>query len=296
MNPGLAAQVSDQTHKAIEPVVVQDGAIPKQSPMASMQGAVPAADTIARSVRPKSRHGARNTVTLQTESSQQAKVADPVSQGVLQRQMGILSQGGVGQQGRFVVKESTGTPQSQNNVVGEIATSTGTTTIEAVRGGAPEAGSPVRQISEAFQSSAARNGQEIVIRLDPPELGRVSVRLRLEGNAVRGILEVENPRTLSQLQREAPNIMNRLTDAGIEMKRMELSLSENSSRDSMRDSMRDSSWFSQQYGENGAGHDGWNSPGYRRQTDETLPEGSDMAGGFQPALTTIGDDSINIWI
>ena len=189
------------------------------------------------------------------------------------------------------MKEPTGA--GRNTVSGDTApTGIDTTATEALRGGALASGSPVKQIAEAFRSSAARNGQEIVIRLNPPELGRVRVMLRVEGNEVRGVLEVENPRTLSQLQREAPNIMGRLTDAGIEMKRMELSLSENGARDSMRDA----AWFSQQYGENGPGHGGWDAPGQGRATDETLSGGPDSEGELQPALMTVGDDSINIWI
>ena len=288
---GLAAQVSDQNRRAIQPDVARGSEILKQSSLASMQGAVSAASKIGHSAKPNSRPAARGKVTLQTDSAQQAKVTAAGAQGVLQKQMGTLSPG-ADRQARFAVnvKELTGT--GQNSVVGESAP-IGTTATEAVRGGGDlAANSPVKQIAEAFRSSAARNGQEIVIRLNPPELGRVRVMLRLEGSEVRGVLEVENPRTLSQLQREAPNIMNRLTDAGIEMKRMELSLSENG----MRDSMRDSAWFSQQYGENGAGHGGWGTSGQGRATDEVLSGGVDREGELQPALMTVDSDSINIWI
>jgi flagellar hook-length control protein FliK len=54
-----------------------------------------------------------------------------------------------------------------------------------------------------------------VIRIDPLELGKVSVKLRFQGGEVRGVLEVENPKTLNQLQREAPNLIARLTEAGM---------------------------------------------------------------------------------
>ena len=290
VTPGLAAQVSDQTHKATQPDVPQASEILKQPPLALMPGAVSAADKIAHSAKPNSRPAARGKVALQTKSSQQANVPASAAQSILHKRLGALSQG-VDRQAQFVVKEPTRT--GQNSVVSSQTTPAETAASGAVRGaGDLAANPPVKQITEAFRSSASRNGQEIVVRLNPPELGRVRVTLRLEGGEVRGVLEVENPKTLSQLQREAPNIMARLTDAGIEMKRMDLSLSENGSRDSMRDP----AWFSQQYGENGSGQGGWGARGQGLATDEALSGPPDSEGELQPVLMATGDDSINIWI
>ncbi|MBT3199273.1 MAG: hypothetical protein HN350_05095, partial [Phycisphaerales bacterium] len=147
---------------------------------------------------------------------------------------------------------------------------------------------PVNQIAEAFESSAVRNGQEIVFRLDPPELGRVSVKLRIRAGEVRGVLEVDNPNTLRQLQNEAPGLLTRLTEAGVDMKRMDLSLSDDGSS---RESMRDGAWFAQQYDDNGSGSDRWISG-----ADDVSPVGAEDPGEYSPALATIGDDSINVWI
>ena len=285
---GLVAQLNDQTRGAIQPDVARGSEVLKQSSLASMQVTAPAADKTGRPARPIPGHVARNKVTLQTESSRQAKAAVPTAQRILHKRLGAVSPV-ANRSARFVVKELTGT--GQNRVAGEMAP-VETTATQAVRGGVVESGSPVRQIADAFRLSAARNGQKIVIHLNPPELGKVRVMLRIEGNEVRGILDVENPRTLSQLQREAPNIIGRLTDAGIDMKRMELSLTQ----DGGRDSMRDPAWFSQQYGENGSEYGGWEARRQGPATDETLSGGQDGEGELQPALMTTGDDSINIWI
>ncbi|MCP4377256.1 MAG: hypothetical protein GY794_13905 [bacterium] len=293
MQPELAAQVGEQSNKAVESDATGNTEVLQEASMAAMQTTVPAANMAGGSVKPNSRRDVRNTVAVRGQSSQQPKVSDPASQGLLKKQMSILSQGAAGQQARFVVKESAGNSQVQNTVVGDAASASAETlATQAVGNNTIETASPVKQISEAFRSSAAKNGQEIVIRLDPPHLGKVSVTLRLEGGQVRGVLEVESPRTLSQLQREAPNIITRLTDAGIDMKRMELSLSENGSRDSMRDP----SWFSQQYGENGPGNGSWESSARGRGADEFPADGSDFSGRPQLALSSVGDDSINIWI
>ena len=158
----------------------------------------------------------------------------------------------------------------------------------AARGGMSAPSSPVNQIAEAFQSSAARNGQKIVIRLNPPELGQVRVMLRAEGNEVRGVLEVDNPRTLSQLQREAPIIMNRLADAGIQMKRMDLSLNDSGTGDQ--------ALFSQPQGRNGAEHGGWDGSGQSRAADDTPPGGAETEDQIPPTPMTVDNDSINVWI
>ena len=259
--------------------------------MASVQGAISTADKIGRWAKPNRSPSSRDKVALQTKSTPQATPTASTAQGIMHKRMDALLNTG-DRHGRFTVKEL-GQTGRQGSVVSAQSGPIETAASEAVRGSDASAPpSPVRQIAEAFQSSSARNGQEIVIRLDPPELGRVSVKLRIEGGEVRGVLEVDNPRTLSQLQREAPNLMTRLADAGIEMKRMDLSLTE----DGARGSMRDLSWFSQQYGENGSGYGGSDSRDQGRATDDALSGGPDSEGVLSPALATIDDDSINIWI
>jgi|GEM_PF-2590672 len=285
-----AMQIIDANRSAIRSSdVARNIEIP--APSLSVQTQVSGSDgnRIERSVKPHSGYDARIKIAPRTGSGQQATVTASASPGVLRKQFGALSEG-VDRQARFVVKELTA-GGGDNNAAGEIA-GVETARAEASARGAAVTDSPVKQIAEAFRSSAASNGRDIVVHLDPPELGRVRVMLRIEGAEVRGVLEVENPRTLSQLQREAPNIISRLTEAGVDMKRMDLSLNENA----MRDSMRDSAWFSQQYGENGPSHGGWGSSGQGSAVEETLPDRWDGQGELSPVLTTIDSGSINIWI
>ena len=112
--------------------------------------------------------------------------------------------------------------------------------------------------------------------------------LRAEGSEVRGVLEADNPRTLTQLQREAPIIMSRLADAGVQMKRMDLSLGDSGTGDP--------ALFSQPHGENGAAHDGWDASPRQQATDDTPPGGPDTEEDLLPASVTIETDSINVWI
>jgi len=64
------------------------------------------------------------------------------------------------------------------------------------------------------------------IRMDPPELGRVEVRLEVgSDNTVRALLAAERTETLAELQRSARDLERALADAGLELGEDALSFS-----------------------------------------------------------------------
>lgn len=70
------------------------------------------------------------------------------------------------------------------------------------------------QITRKFNDG----GRVFDIRLDPPELGRVEVRLELgPDNKVSALLSAERADTLSELQRNARDLEKALSDAGLEL-------------------------------------------------------------------------------
>ena len=78
------------------------------------------------------------------------------------------------------------------------------------------------QIARKFNDG----GRVFDIRLDPPELGRVEVRLELgPDNKVSAVLSAERADTLSELQRNARDLEKALTDAGLELGEEGLSFS-----------------------------------------------------------------------
>jgi flagellar hook-length control protein FliK len=227
-----------------------------------------------------------NKLNIRNTSAQQAAISAPGANGVSLNRFAVLSQE-LSQRGQAEVK--TPAPTAVNRIAAQAASPMlETATVQAAGAPTVQAASPVKQISEALEASAARDGQEIVIRLDPPHLGKVCVKLRMDGNEVRGTLDVENPRTLNQLQREAPNIIERLADVGIEMKRMDVSLSQ--------DGGRDSSWSSQQFGQDAAGQGQWSPPGRNSLNDNASLGQSDSEETPGQTLMTVGGDSINVWI
>ena len=82
---------------------------------------------------------------------------------------------------------------------------------------------------EIARNFAAGNNR-FQIRMDPPELGRIDVRLNIDENgALRARLSVERPETLDLLQRDARALERALADIGFEGTRtnLEFSLKQN---------------------------------------------------------------------
>ncbi len=93
----------------------------------------------------------------------------------------------------------------------------------------PEAGI-AGQIAAGLRNSPVEGRQEVTIRLSPPELGSVRLTIQADGKEVRGVLEVDNSRTLGELQREAPLVAARLADGGLAVRRMDVVLSDANAR------------------------------------------------------------------
>ncbi|MFA6132761.1 MAG: flagellar hook-length control protein FliK [Phycisphaerae bacterium] len=80
------------------------------------------------------------------------------------------------------------------------------------------------QIAERFQAASGRLGQQIVVRLDPPELGAVHLTMRTENNEIRGVMVVENAATADQIRRETPLLLSHLANNGLDVRRMDVVL------------------------------------------------------------------------
>jgi len=147
--------------------------------------------------------------------------------------------------------------------------------------------STTEQIVSALQAGAARQGRQIVVQLSPPELGRVRITLRGDGRQLRGSLEVDEPQTLEAIRRETPQLVSRLAEAGIQLRRMDVSLADRGAEDSPAE------W---------AGQDG-SQPGEHpgRQPEpgpaETYAAPAEPELGEVPEIAMAGmtEGSVNIW-
>ena len=75
-----------------------------------------------------------------------------------------------------------------------------------------------------------QNGdKKFFVRLDPPELGKVEVELKISAdNKISAILKTENPQALNELMKGARDLVNSLNQAGFDLTENDLSFSLNS--------------------------------------------------------------------
>ena len=102
------------------------------------------------------------------------------------------------------------------------------------------------QIFQSVQTSIQQGQREITVHLNPPDLGRVSIKFSEQGKELTGLLETANPQTRAEIRQAIPEIIRSLEELGISIKRLDVTLSDLSgksdlSRQSAQDSLRDNS-------------------------------------------------------
>lgn len=81
------------------------------------------------------------------------------------------------------------------------------------------------QIAESIRANGVALDRQITVSLHPPELGRVRIVLRTENDEIHGSVRVENREALARLEREAPAVVARLEEAGVQVRRLDVTLS-----------------------------------------------------------------------
>ena len=81
-----------------------------------------------------------------------------------------------------------------------------------------------RQIQESVTSSYRPGTQQIIIRLDPPDLGRVTIKFIEQRDGITGILHVDRLDTKSDIQQALPGIIQNLQNSDIQIKKLEVVL------------------------------------------------------------------------
>ncbi len=101
------------------------------------------------------------------------------------------------------------------------------------------------QICMSVQNSLQQGQRQITINLNPPELGRVSIKFTEQGGQLTGSLEATNPQTRTDIQQAMPEMIRSLEQSGISIKRIDVSLSDisgQSSQDFSRESASHNQW------------------------------------------------------
>jgi len=95
-----------------------------------------------------------------------------------------------------------------------------------------------QQISDSVQVSLARGDKELVIRLNPPELGSVSVRLEERGDTIAGILEVGKSETRREIEQALPQVIQSLQEAGVQIRRVDLTVADQPDKEFGREQLQ----------------------------------------------------------
>jgi flagellar hook-length control protein FliK len=96
-------------------------------------------------------------------------------------------------------------------------------------------GSLGTQILDQVQASLVRGDKQLLIRLDPPELGSVTVRFQEQRGVIEGILEVSRDQTRWELQEALPQALRSLQEAGIQIRRLDVVVSDQSDKEPARE-------------------------------------------------------------
>jgi flagellar hook-length control protein FliK len=82
------------------------------------------------------------------------------------------------------------------------------------------------QIQMSVQNSLQQGARQITIHLNPPELGRVSIKFVEKAGELTGTIETSNSQTRADIQQALPDILRSLDQSGISIKRIDVSLSD----------------------------------------------------------------------
>jgi len=189
--------------------------------------------------------------------------------------------------------EAAGSPQPTASVIGTVGgTSEGPPLGETEDTDGPE---PVGlQIARVVQGGSVREGRQVVIRLNPPELGSVRIALRTVDNTLRGLVTVDNPRTFAALQNETPALVDRLSGADIRVTRMEVILNDNDA--STGSGSHASGSETDQAGLYDGRHD--QNAAQQDARADARGDGGETDGAFAdaPPEAMVSNESINMWI
>ncbi len=152
------------------------------------------------------------------------------------------------------------------------------------------------QILESIHSTSSQQAgsQEITIRLNPPELGKVFIKFEEQENQITGLLEVSKAQTRYEVEQALPHIIQNLADCGIQVKRLEVILTDQGEQQPYRDEfLQDGTFQQNQDFSEGGNPDNHGTIG----TNESIigVNSSGYLDSFEPQMQ-ITDNSINILI
>jgi flagellar hook-length control protein FliK len=152
------------------------------------------------------------------------------------------------------------------------------------------------QILESINSPSSQQAgtQQITVRLNPPELGKVFIKFEEQDNQITGLLEISKVQTRYEVERALPQIIQNLADSGIQVRRLEVMLTNQNEQQSYRDELLQDSSFQQYHDLPERGNPDNHDTVATNESDIFGHDGS-YWGNLEPQMQ-ITDNSINILI
>ena len=149
------------------------------------------------------------------------------------------------------------------------------------------------QIEESIQSTLQAGERQVVVRLNPPELGRVIIKFQERAGEIIGIFEVSKPETRVEIQQLLPEIIRDLADSGVQIKRVDVVMT----NEQQQSSKEQSTSFAQQEqaGQQGSSNSKMhqNNPGFS-EINEWLTGSNGYLAASNLQQNFVTEDSINI--
>lgn len=146
-----------------------------------------------------------------------------------------------------------------------------------------------RQIHEGIRGSYRPGTQQIHIRLDPPELGRIMINFSENRDGITGVLHVDESHTKEQIQQLLPGMMQNLQNSDIQIKKLEVTLNQQQQFNTAADHSGQQDAAFEQHTPNS-----WNTPESSVSHNRQINTGNTHE--IADSHIQINDDSINVLI
>ena len=151
-----------------------------------------------------------------------------------------------------------------------------------------------RQIQESISTSLRQGEQQIIIRLNPPELGKVLIKFQEQQGQLVGLVEVSKAQTRVEIQQALSQIIQNLQSSGIQVKKLEVVLTDQQEQQAFKDQSfaagRDS-WTGQQ---NSSGNPSQANTSDQPGLNERLTNTEWYTGFAEPQEMLVSNDFIDM--
>jgi flagellar hook-length control protein FliK len=153
------------------------------------------------------------------------------------------------------------------------------------------------QIQASVSNSVRQGESEVTVRLNPPELGRVVIKLQQQDGQVAGLLEFSKAETRVEVQQLLPQLVRNLQDAGIAVRRLDVVQTqiENSGHQQFREhAAGDGAAYQQQFSQGQPDNYGL---GYDWLSAEPVYAGTEFLSELQGTPSAyISDQTVNVLV